>query len=468
MRLCALRGLLVALVCAAGAANPSGVCASDLARYNADIAQTSISGISSGAFMAIQFATAWSSIIRGVGVVAGGPYWCARASADDIVLNPLALMANVNACMNGPPGTISPLVVKADAGAAAGDIDPTSNIARQKIYLFHGYNDTVVARSVTDAAADFYLHYLGVANAGNLYYQSAIGAGHSFVVRADDSQGCILNKTPYIDPCGYDQAGILLQHIYGSLKHPTPGAPTGSLIAFDQSSYAQYGLPGASSLADTGFVYVPKDCSGGAACRVHVALHGCLQDSDEIGKRFVETAGYNEWADANRVIVLYPQTVVSNALPFNPQACWDWWGYADMNDRYVTKTGAQIMAIKAMLDALTTPNAPAPTSPSSSGGAPDNMTITDLSDTSADIVWAPVTGATAYRVSRAGENGVFAAIGDVAAPGFGDSGLMPHSSYRWHVATVLNGVEGPPSADVVATTRTTPVCATPGACAVGP
>jgi hypothetical protein len=56
-----------------------------LAGFNADIGESSISGISSGAFMAVQFATAWSSVIKGVGVVAGGPYWCAKADADDFI-----------------------------------------------------------------------------------------------------------------------------------------------------------------------------------------------------------------------------------------------------------------------------------------------------------------------------------------------------------------------------------------------
>src|SRR6478735_11530815 len=56
-----------------------------LAGYNAAIGESSISGISSGAFMAVQFATAWSSVVKGVGIVAGGPYWCAKADADDVI-----------------------------------------------------------------------------------------------------------------------------------------------------------------------------------------------------------------------------------------------------------------------------------------------------------------------------------------------------------------------------------------------
>jgi hypothetical protein len=52
-----------------------------LGTYNADFSESSISGISSGAFMAVQFATAWSGTIKGVGVIAGGPYYCAQGTA---------------------------------------------------------------------------------------------------------------------------------------------------------------------------------------------------------------------------------------------------------------------------------------------------------------------------------------------------------------------------------------------------
>ena len=64
-------------------------------------------------------------------------------------------------------------------------------------------------------------------------------------------------------------------------------------------------------MGDIGYVFVPKDCEAeqGAECRVHIALHGCKQDVGDIGQRYVDDAGYNAWADTNRIIVLYPQTV---------------------------------------------------------------------------------------------------------------------------------------------------------------
>src|SRR5215210_2036101 len=41
---------------------------------------TTVSGISSGAFMAVQFQVAFSGEVAGLGAVAGGPYLCAEGS----------------------------------------------------------------------------------------------------------------------------------------------------------------------------------------------------------------------------------------------------------------------------------------------------------------------------------------------------------------------------------------------------
>jgi poly(3-hydroxybutyrate) depolymerase len=444
-----------------------------LSGYNADISQSSISGISSGAFMAVQFGTAWSSVIRGVGAIAGGPYWCAQADANDAFDGySLPFLHATGLCMSGQPlDDMSKFIAKADAKSASGGIDSLQGLGRQKVYVFHGYNDTVVAKSVTDATVAFYRHYLGEANRGNLYYQTAVGAGHSLVV-AQSAQGdavneCNVSAAPFIDGCGYDQAGIILQHIYGSLNPPNRGQLSGTVKRFDQSLYTEPRYPSPLSMADTGYVFVPADCENGAACRVHIALHGCLQDAGEIDRRFIDGTGYNAWADTNRLIVLYPQTTVSWYLPYNPLACWDLWGYVDQNDSYVTKSGSQIRSIKAMLDALTARATPAPVAAPSAGTAPAGLTVVDTSDTSVDLAWTPNAGIATYRISRAGDDGQFAVVGDTTGPSFGDSGLSPQSTYRWRVAAVIDGTEGPPSAEVSATTRPVPApCENPGNCPI--
>jgi poly(3-hydroxybutyrate) depolymerase len=440
--------------------------------YNANIGESSISGISSGAFMAVQFATAWSSIIQGVGVVAGGPYWCAKADADDFINGfTLPILDATGPCMQGPPPDLGLLFAKADAKAASGEIDATQNLSRQKVYLFHGYNDAVVAKSVSDAAAGFYRHYLGGANQGNLYYQTALGAGHSLVV-PQEAEGaglnaCNANKSPFIDQCGYDQAGIILQHIYGALNPPNHGPLSGAITRFDQSLYTTPDIPDALSMGSIGYAYVPKDCENGEACRVHIALHGCKQDAGDIGGRYIDDTGYNLWADTNHLIILYPQTKASLVLPQNPEACWDWWSYVDHRDDYVTKSGRQIRTIKAMLDALTAGARPAAAAAAGPATAPDALAVIDSSDTSVDLAWAPVNGATAYRVSRASSDGPFSVVADVAGPSLGDAGLVPKSTYRWRVTAIVAGVEGPASNEVRGATRSTPApCDNPGSCPI--
>src|SRR5690348_12922961 len=49
-----------------------------LSGYNVDASQASVSGLSSGGYMAVQFEVAFSSLVRGAGIIAGGPYYCAH------------------------------------------------------------------------------------------------------------------------------------------------------------------------------------------------------------------------------------------------------------------------------------------------------------------------------------------------------------------------------------------------------
>ena len=234
--------------------------------YNADIGESSISGISSGAFMAVQFGVAWSSIIKGVGVIAGGPYYCAQGTAADGLLGNFgADLRATGPCMKGPPPDLEPLFEKTAEWAHGGDIDDPRNITNQRIYIFAGYNDSVVAPKVGEAAYRYYLHYLGGRNNGNLFFQSAIGAGHSQVT-VDYGLQCNKNEDYFIDNCGYDQAGIILQHIYGALNPKNRGPLTGKLLAFDQREMTSPASPASYSMAETGYVYIPASCAARQRC----------------------------------------------------------------------------------------------------------------------------------------------------------------------------------------------------------
>jgi hypothetical protein len=373
-----------------------------LGSYNADIKESSISGISSGAFMAVQFGVSWSSIVKGVGVIAGGPYYCAQGTAiDGLVGNLGPDLTATGPCMKGPPPALEPLFEKTGEWARRGEIDNPQNIAHQRIYIFAGYNDTVVNPKVGDAVYRFYSHYLEGPNNGNLFYQNAIGAGHSQVT-VNYGLPCNKNEGYFIDHCNYDQAGILLRHIYGALNPKNSGALSGKLVAFDQRELTSPESPASYSMAETGYVYVPAPCTAQQQCRVHIAMHGCKQNFDTIQDRYIQHAGYNEWADTNRLIILCPQTIVGNPVldfgtPHNPFGCWDWWGYTNFN--YAVRAGRQISTIKAVLDRLTSGSAQSRAP--ADGVAPSGVVVNDVSDTGAAIAWSPQNGTQGYTVSRA-------------------------------------------------------------------
>lgn len=423
--------------------------------------------------MAVQFGVSWSSIVKGVGVIAGGPYYCAQGTATDGLLgNFFSDLTATGPCMKGPAPDLGPLFDKTDEWTRRGAIDDIGNIARQRIYIFAGYNDAIVNPRIADATYRFFQHYLTDRGKGNIFYQNAIGAGHSQVT-VDYGLSCDDNKDYFIDKCNYDQAGIILQHTYGALNSKNQGEPLGTLVPFDQRQFTFPDSPGSYSLAETGYLYLPGACAAGQPCRVHVAFHGCKQNVDAIGDRYIRHAGYNEWADTNRLIVLYPQTAAGNPLtdfwvPPNPYGCWDWWGYTDFN--YAAKAGRQIATVKAMLDRLTSghvANPPAP--PAANQGIPTGVLVNDVSDTGAAIAWHPVAGARHYTVYRAdGHDGGFEALGAVSAPSFGDMGLPPSASYVYKVTATIDELgEGPASQAVTATTLPTPPrCDRPGSCAV--
>jgi hypothetical protein len=432
-----------------------------LVAYNADIAQSSISGISSGAYMAVQFGMAWSSIVIGVGAVAGGPFGCSDGSAS----------AALSTCMGGAPSPdVVALIARTDAWSRSGAIDDTANIARQRIYLFNGYNDSVVTPPVSNALHAFYDHY----RPGSLFYQTAIGSGHAQVTIAYGG-GCADNGGEFINRCDYDQAGIILQHIYGALQPRNDKTLGGHVISFRQTDFTGVRAPIDDSLDDRGFVYVPAACDAREPCRVHVALHGCLQSYSEIGEDFVRHAGYNEWADTNRIIVLYPQIKAVGVTQFgitNPQSCWDWWGYLDrdpmQSPTWLLKTGKQIGVIKAMIDRITSGAVASQATVVATLTPPATLIAVDASDSAIDLAWTVVPGATSYDVFRTtASDQIFARIGTVVGPSYGDAGLKPATAYRYRVRAASSGATSDFSALVEQQTRRkVPPCDEPGTCPV--
>jgi hypothetical protein len=295
---------------------------------NVDHARITVSGVSSGGFMAVQMQVAHSTTVTGAGIVNGGPYNCAEGSVIRARMRCMATERQIR---------VDELIASTRERATSGTIDEISNLKNARVYLFASERDSVVKRHVFDSLIAYYQDLVAP---GNLALKGDVPAEHAMVT--DDHGGeCATLAPPFINNCSFDLAGAILAHLYGPLQARSDGALSGSLREFDQTPFVR-----GQGMASTGWIFVPRPCSQSAVCRLHIVFHGCKQNSAEIGLEFVRRSGYNRWADTNNIAVLYPQTDTTAS-----NGCWDWWGYS--GDDYALKSGPQIAAVKLMIDHIT-------------------------------------------------------------------------------------------------------------------
>lgn len=330
----------------------AGVYAEDakLQGYAADITQTSVSGLSSGAFMTAQFHVIHSGTLVGAGVIAGGPYYCSGSYESNSYLDNA-----MNTCMNpiglGPDSEA--LYAEARKVAAQNLIDNVDNLKDDKVYIFSGANDKTVTPKVVEQTYKFYR--LAGLPKKNIKFSKYVNAGHAVITDNDKDVACSDTNPPFINDCDFFQSHDILEHIYGDLNEAAETL-SGKIIAFDQSEFIESDR---SSMSKTAYVYVPAACES-ETCKVHIVFHGCEQGAAVIGDKYYRTTGYNELADTNKMIVLYPQAEPSDSIPFNPKGCWDFWGYSSPdpeNPDFYTHDAPQSKAVMGMLKRLAEPRA---------------------------------------------------------------------------------------------------------------
>lgn len=403
-----------------------------------DTTQISVSGISSGGFMAHQFHVAHSQHIMGAGIVAGGPYYCARGSIVDALtrcsrfamLECLAFKLDPKLCGKTDLAPKGRRAIEAAARAsfdearkqeAAGKIDRLANLRDDRVYLFSGSYDDIVPHGVMATVFRFYADPdKGAVRQGNIDFNGTFPARHTMVRDGFGKPGgkvvgdCAVPPAPppavatnaYIDDCeavarqqakknlcicpaesaadgevavacpppdklavckdlkDVDLAGAILERIYGAqaLDKGRLQVQENELQAFDQRqvfgkfSDLPYSALQNASMAREGYIFIPEPCRDGRQCKLHIAFHGCKQGGNtdyrpgHAGNLFAKFAGYNEWAKANGVIVLYPQIQARSLGPVNPRGCWDWWGQNYTHAGYHTRDGKQIKAVAQMIN----------------------------------------------------------------------------------------------------------------------
>jgi len=253
--------------------------------------------------MAVQFHVAYSSEMMGVGVYAGGPYYCAQGQLSNAFTN----------CMYGIMLDVNKLISLTKDFEKKYYIDHLANLTKSRVYLYSGSKDSVVYPSVMKSSVTYYQAFV---DANNIKTDFTTPSEHC-IPTDNYGNACGFKGSPYISNCNHDGAGLTLKHIYGDLS-PRGEPKSSNLLTIDQSKFIPSGYTAKSiSVAKNAFVYVPTGCvDKQIACKIHISFHGCLQTTADIGDKYYSHAGFNGWAESNNIIVLYPQAVKSSFFAY--------------------------------------------------------------------------------------------------------------------------------------------------------
>lgn len=386
------------------------------------VGHVSVSGISSGADGAVQFLVANSDIVNASAVFAGQAFGCAiqafpgepqvgcfsqpagrqgpgcvgmpwgpapcigcsPPSADGLSWVPsnttTVAYDHCKAVGGGAITDPSLLVAYARALEASGDVPPLAGLARSAVLLFRGTLDRTYNEGCVNRTQEV-LQRLGVPLTR---FDADVPAAHAWptadpaVPRSSCGGGG--GGPPGMENCGYDGAGEALQLAYGDSLVPPASLSAwnpAALRLFDQEPYVPAERWAGQGRA--GYVYVPAACAAApqAACRLHVALHGCGMSASDAATNttFVRLTGLNAWGETNNIVILYPQ--MGGFKDYNVTApsgqlggsCFD--GYGQSGVDFASTSGTQMLSIRMMVEALWggSPGAPARRAPGARGRA---------------------------------------------------------------------------------------------------
>lgn len=305
---------------------------SSLSPISIDPEKVTVAGMSAGAQMAHQLHIAYPEIFSGAALLAGGPFGCAGGS----------LATAMARCMSKVEGSlpVEQFVEEIGTAVSAGQLGDSSQLADDKVWVFHGTLDTVVATEQSDALVQL---YGALTDESQIKYVNNVVATHTFPTLLNGN-ACDVVASPFVSACNYDAAGESLQFLYGGLESPAENVAT-DLIEVALPNAGQAGL------LESAYVFIPEFCRGEAAnCRAQMVLHGCNQSSAQIGTSFIMQSDYLGWAEANHLVLAFPQVAVAAS---NPYACWDWWGYSGADYRW--REGKQMKVLADWMLALEKP-----------------------------------------------------------------------------------------------------------------
>ena len=322
-------------------------------------AKSTISGLSAGAAWSVQFAVAFSKSVGGAAIFSGKCYHCMKG---DCISNCSSVH---NAHCHDPESewgiaSVDSLVNLTRYAAGQGFIDDTLHMAHNRYYFFRGRSDTVYLEGAMNATLKYFSAFAPLENIRNEIDE--IDAAHT-IPTLHYGNPCTQQGRPFINNCGFDGAGQALQFLYNNSLRNRNDKDLPDQTSFMQFNQTALGSSG-DGMFDFGMAYIPRAClaksnTTGNGCRLHLHFHGTRMNiqgcdrlhrpwdcgQDEYG-RYVSTpdsahSGFNNWAEANKIVVVYPQTSGDK---------WD--NAGDSGDGYAWKSSAQMTTVQRIMQAF--------------------------------------------------------------------------------------------------------------------
>jgi hypothetical protein len=188
-----------------------------------DAGSVTVSGISAGGYMAVQFHVAHSSLVHGAGVIAAGPYFCAEDS----------MRHALGRCMKGDEEIPTSRLLELTSHLALDEaIDPIAGLGDDRVWIFHGAADPKLRNPWSTLEP-----ITGPRHPANVARIEHPTAGHTFPTADASAAACEATESPFLGNCGLDGARALLEHLYGDLRDGRPPQDD-ELVEFDQRPYA--------------------------------------------------------------------------------------------------------------------------------------------------------------------------------------------------------------------------------------
>jgi hypothetical protein len=117
-------------------------------------------------------------------------------------------------------------------------------------------------------------YLLRYVDGGTIFYKNDLAVQHAQPTDFFGNPCNVLNDL-FINNCNYDAAGQLLPWISGTLPPHNTGRLQGIVHPVRPNEFRENAA--SHGLASTGWLFAPRDCANGQACRLHIVFHGCKQ-----------------------------------------------------------------------------------------------------------------------------------------------------------------------------------------------